>query len=106
VPLTLQTGEIVNKLSVAAGTIVTVPIQAINRSKLIWGEDALEFRPERWLNGEAGIPKLAKQFQGFHHLLTFVDGQRTCLGKTFAVTEIKVSLHRTNTLVEAELILL
>jgi cytochrome P450 len=91
--LTLSTGEVVDRLTIAAGTTVTVPIQALNRSKLVWGEDALEFKPERWLNDEAGVPKLAKEFQGFHHLLTFIDGQRTCLGKTFAVTEIKVIVH-------------
>ena len=28
--------------------------------------------------------------QGHRHLLTFSDGPRTCLGKTFAVTEFKV----------------
>jgi len=91
-PLTLSTGEVVDRISVAAGTTVTVPIRALNRSKVIWGEDALEFKPERWLNGEAGIPKLAKEMQGFHHLMTFIDGQRTCLGKTFAVTETKAVL--------------
>lgn len=89
-PVTTRSGEVVDKLIIAAGTTVTVPIQALNRSKLIWGEDALEFKPERWLDGEAGLPRMAKEMQGFHHLLTFIDGQRTCLGKTFAVTEIKV----------------
>ena len=68
-----------------------MPISAINRSKVLWGEDALEFKPERWMNGESGLSKSAKELQGFHHLLTFIDGPRQCLGKTFAVTEIKVS---------------
>jgi cytochrome P450 len=89
-PVTLRTGEVVDKLVIAAGSSVSVPIQALNRSKRIWGDDAWEFNPERWLDGEAGLPQLAKEMQGFHHLLTFIDGPRTCLGKTFAVTEIKV----------------
>jgi len=91
-PVTLRTGEVVDKLVIATGTMVTVPIRALNRSKLIWGDDSLEFKPDRWLNNESGIPKMAKEIQGFHHLLTFIDGQRTCLGKTFAVTEIKAVL--------------
>ena len=37
-----------------------------------------------------GIPARAKEVQGHRHLLTFVDGPRTCLGKNFAVTEFKV----------------
>jgi cytochrome P450 len=88
--VTLRSGEVADKLVIAAGTMVTVPIQALNCSKLVWGDDALEFKPDRWLNNEAGLPNTAKEMQGFHHLLTFIDGQRTCLGKTFAVTEIKV----------------
>ncbi|KAK0438374.1 hypothetical protein EV421DRAFT_1714366, partial [Armillaria borealis] len=32
-----------------------------------------------------------KEIQGHRHLLTFVDGPRTYLGKTFALAEFKVS---------------
>ena len=67
-----------------------IPIRAINRSTELWGPDAQQFRPERWLNGEAAIPDMVKEFQGYHHLLTFVDGQRICLGRGFAVAEFKV----------------
>ena len=31
-------------------TIVVVAIHSANRSKAIWGEDAFEWKPERWLN--------------------------------------------------------
>ncbi|KAH0826177.1 hypothetical protein J3R83DRAFT_5601 [Lanmaoa asiatica] len=39
-----------------------------------------------------GIPAKAKEIQGHRHLLTFVDGPRTCLGKNFALTEFKTVL--------------
>lgn len=31
------------------GTYVLVAIQACNRDKRLWGEDAEEWKPERWL---------------------------------------------------------
>ena len=65
----------------------------MNRSAAFWGEDAKVFRPSRWLedaDGQNGIPAKAKEIPGHRHLLTFVDGPRTCLGKNFAVTEFKV----------------
>jgi cytochrome P450 len=53
-----------------------------------WGEGALEFRPERWLEEDVHVK--AKDFQGHRHLLTFIDGPRICIGKGFAVMEFKV----------------
>ncbi|CCO31117.1 hypothetical protein BN14_05151 [Rhizoctonia solani AG-1 IB] len=37
-----------------AGSVVSVPSFTTNRSK-IWGQDADEFRPERWLEDGAGV---------------------------------------------------
>ncbi|KAF9233341.1 cytochrome P450, partial [Melanogaster broomeanus] len=90
-PIRTKSGEEVNNISIAKGTVITVNISYINRSSAIWGLDAKTWRPERWLE-EDGIPKKAQEVQGHRHLLTFVDGPRTCLGKGFAVAEFKV--HR------------
>ena len=70
---------------------MVVPFQAINCSEAIWGPDARKFVPERWLNDKAGLPPKAKDIQGYRHILSFSDGQRMCLGKVFASTEMKVS---------------
>ncbi|KAF9430008.1 hypothetical protein BGZ94_008667 [Podila epigama] len=51
---------------------------AMGRDKGIWGPDAHEFRPERWLEGEK--PSSSK-FVSFHL------GPRTCLGQQFATIE-------------------
>jgi cytochrome P450 len=80
----------VDRIHVTAGTTVSAPIRLMNRSKAIWGEDAHEFIPARWMSSEVGIPDKAKEIHGYAHLLTFVDGPRTCLGKQFAITEFKV----------------
>ncbi|KAF8119553.1 cytochrome P450 [Boletus edulis] len=92
-PIHTQSGEIIDSLTIAKGTLVAISMECMNRSSAIWGEDAKKFRPNRWLeNGENGIPAKAKEIQGHRHLLTFVDGPRTCLGKNFAVTEFKAVL--------------
>ncbi|KAG0336550.1 hypothetical protein BG000_006456 [Podila horticola] len=51
---------------------------AMGRDTGIWGPDALEFKPERWLTGEK--PSSSK-FVSFHL------GPRTCLGQQFATIE-------------------
>lgn len=89
-PVTTASGESVNQLQVGAGTPFIVPIRAINRSEKFWGPDAKEFKPERWLDQESGLTDKSKELPGYHHLLTFIDGPRICLGKLFAVAEFKV----------------
>lgn len=71
------------------GQAIAIPMQTINKSKSIWGSDAHDFKPQRWLD-EGGVPETVKVVQGYRHLLTFVDGPRTCLGKGFALAEFKV----------------
>ena len=67
-----------------------IPIRAVHRSEALWGPDAKEFKPERWLDSEAGLTKDSKEIPGYHHLLSFTDGPRICLGRLFAVAEFKV----------------
>ncbi|KIK89943.1 hypothetical protein PAXRUDRAFT_685575 [Paxillus rubicundulus Ve08.2h10] len=90
-PVRTKSGKVVDHISVAKGTLITISVACINRSAAIWGPDAKVWRPERWLE-EDGIPKKAQEVQGHRHLLTFVDGPRTCLGKGFSVTELKTVL--------------
>ena len=93
-PVRTASGELVDTLTVAKGTVVGIPMASINLATAIWGEDAKVFRPSRWLDDDSGqndIPGKAKELQGHRHLLTFSDGSRICLGKNFAVAEFKVS---------------
>ena len=92
-PVRTKSGELVDTLTIAKDTPVTVSMESVNRSTAMWGQDAKTFRPSRWLEdaqGQDGIPAKAKGIQGHRHLLTFVDGPRTCIGKNFAVAEFKV----------------
>jgi len=89
-PLTTKDGKIVDHIKVAAGQNLTIGLESVNKSMHIWGPTAHEFDPERWLKGE--LPPLAQEIQGYHHLLTFTDGPRHCIGKVFAVLEFKAVL--------------
>ena len=43
-------GTVMKEIPVPAGTPVFLGILASNLNKDIWGEDALEFKPERWMS--------------------------------------------------------
>ncbi|KIM65593.1 hypothetical protein SCLCIDRAFT_1157767 [Scleroderma citrinum Foug A] len=90
-PVRTRSGDLVDSISVAKGTRIGISVACMNRSAAIWGADAKEFRPERWLDKD-GLPKKAQEIQGHRHLLTFSDGPRACLGKGFALAELKAVL--------------
>ncbi|KZV68786.1 cytochrome P450 [Peniophora sp. CONT] len=76
------------------GDIITIPIQMVNRDPAVWGEDAREFRPARWLNPPAAGVTASGLVP---HTLTFlngspVNGNRACIGYRFAMAEIKIFL--------------
>ncbi|KAI6040778.1 cytochrome P450 [Pisolithus marmoratus] len=90
-PVRTKSGEVVDSIVVERGTVITIPVSCLNRAEAIWGPDARVFKPERWLEAD-GITKKAQELKGHRHLLTFGDGPRNCLGKLFAVAEIKTVL--------------
>ncbi|KAI9182244.1 hypothetical protein LWI28_023473 [Acer negundo] len=57
---------------------------AMGRMDYIWGDDAEEFRPERWLRNGIFQPESPFKFIAFH------AGPRICLGKDFAYRQMKI----------------
>ncbi|XP_073139117.1 cytochrome P450 704C1-like [Henckelia pumila] len=57
---------------------------AMGRMVYIWGEDAEEFRPERWLQN--GVFQAESPFK----FTAFQAGPRVCLGKEFAYRQMKI----------------
>ena len=48
-PVRGRDGTMISTLVVPADTVIIGHFQAINVSKQLWGEDAGEWKPERWL---------------------------------------------------------
>ena len=90
-PIHTTSGSLVSELVLAKGQAVHIPIAFINNSQEIWGPDVKEFKPERWLNPDTTLTGEAKAIQGHHHIMTFSDGPRFCLGRHFALANFKVS---------------
>ncbi|CDO71953.1 hypothetical protein BN946_scf184940.g100 [Trametes cinnabarina] len=82
-------GRVRQEIEIAKGNKVALPILALHRSKAIWGEDAMEFRPERWQQPPEAIAKVPGVWG---HLLAFIGGPRACIGYRFALLEIKAAL--------------
>ncbi|TKY89109.1 hypothetical protein EX895_001640 [Sporisorium graminicola] len=78
----------VTSVHVPKGLEVIIPIQVINSDPAIWGPDAAEFVPERWLN----LPASARHNGLPMHLMTFISGPRGCIGNRFALAEFKAML--------------
>ncbi|KAL4952493.1 putative P450 monooxygenase [Aspergillus filifer] len=70
---------IVNGRKIPIGAHVGINPFICQREKAIYGEDAEEFNPDRWL----GDPERVKLFERYN--LTFGGGTRVCLGKNFAM---------------------
>ncbi|RAL51059.1 hypothetical protein DM860_005415 [Cuscuta australis] len=70
---------------VPAGSNITYSIYSSGRMKFIWGEDCLEFKPERWLSGDGKKFELDDQFR----FVAFNAGPRICLGKNLAYLQMK-----------------
>ncbi|KAF5356064.1 hypothetical protein D9756_004016 [Leucocoprinus leucothites] len=66
------------------GTLLAIPLNVVHQDPEVWGPDAHIFRPERWLE------RKRSQIRHKHELLTFSEGPRVCIGKNFAMAEIKV----------------
>ncbi|XP_042512063.1 cytochrome P450 86A1-like [Macadamia integrifolia] len=71
---------------VPAGSTITYSIYSVGRMKAIWGDDCLEFRPERWLSSDGDRYEPPKE--GYMYV-AFNAGPRTCLGKDLAYLQMK-----------------
>ncbi|KAK1266945.1 Cytochrome P450 86A2 [Acorus gramineus] len=70
---------------VPAGSSITYSIYSTGRMKGVWGEDCLEFKPERWLSADR------KRFEAHDsfRFVAFNGGPRICLGKDLAYLQMK-----------------
>ncbi|KAL8727644.1 MAG: hypothetical protein Q9181_005627 [Wetmoreana brouardii] len=74
---------------VPKGTRINVCPGAVNTSKELWGPDALEFKPERWM-GPGNVNNKSGGATSNYAFLTFLHGPRSCIGQAFAKAEFAV----------------
>jgi len=85
-------GKPIYELPISKGTEIFMGVLGSNTNRELWGEDALEWKPERWLSPlpdalmEAPIPGV------YNKSLAFLGGKRACIGFKFAETEMKAVL--------------
>jgi len=85
-------GTLFRDIKIPKGTYVIVGIRACNRNKAIWGEDAHEWKPERWLSPLPETVVNARIPGVYSNLMTFFGGGRSCIGFKFSQLEMKVIL--------------
>ncbi|KAI0764540.1 cytochrome P450 [Trametes elegans] len=91
-PIVGTDGRKVSELVVPAGTTVWLNMLGSNRDPEIWGPDAGEWRPERWLAplpqsvADAHVPSV------FANMSTFAAGPRSCIGYNYALTEMRIAI--------------
>ncbi|KAF6762408.1 cytochrome P450 [Ephemerocybe angulata] len=92
-PVKATDGQYISEVLVPKSTLVVVSIKAINTDPGMWGADAHEWKPERWL---APIPEAVVEARVpgvYSHLMTFIGGGRACIGFKFSEMEMKVILY-------------
>jgi cytochrome P450 len=70
---------------VESNSRIVYSLYSIGRMGKIWGEDCLEFKPERWISKKGGIIHVPS-----YKFIAFNAGPRTCLGKDISFIEMKM----------------
>ncbi|RFU34154.1 hypothetical protein B7463_g2146, partial [Scytalidium lignicola] len=93
VPMTMREARDtqIGKQFIPKGTIMVVSIWMINRSPDIWGPEAEEFYPGRWITDD-GKPNQNGGTSSNYDFLTFLHGPRSCIGQEFAKAEMRCLL--------------
>lgn len=89
VAMTMRTacrGTSLNGQHIPAGTDIIIAPWAVNVSKTLWGSDAADFKPERWLDADGTSNNHGGAVSNYA-FLTFLHGPRSCIGQKFAVAE-------------------
>ncbi|KAL1746495.1 cytochrome P450 [Schizophyllum fasciatum] len=88
-PYTDTEGRVHSEIRVTKGQQFIIPIHSVHRDKEIWGEDADEFKPDRWTS----LPDSVKNVPSiWSHLFAFLGGPHACIGFRFSIAEMKAIL--------------
>ncbi|KAJ6540556.1 cytochrome P450 [Mycena capillaripes] len=88
-PFVDKKGRMHTHIPVPKGHKIHMPIRAPNVDKAVWGEDADEFKPDRWDNLPASVTAVPSIFS---NLFSFYAGSHSCIGFRWAIIEQKALL--------------
>ncbi|EOA34755.1 hypothetical protein CARUB_v10022327mg [Capsella rubella] len=71
--------------NVEANSKIIISMYALGRMRSVWGEDASEYKPERWISEDGGI-----RHEPSYKFVAFSAGPRACLGKHLALLQMKM----------------
>lgn len=66
-------------------TTIILSYYSMGSMKSIWGEDSMEFKPERWVSVDRDI-----KHQPFYKFPVFNAGPRTCVAKHLVLCQVKI----------------
>lgn len=78
-----QGGVTVSGVFIPGGTIIGANAWVIHRDKDIFGEDAEQWRPQRWIEADKERRRRME-----NHIFSFGMGARTCIGKNVSLLEM------------------
>ncbi|CAA7047260.1 unnamed protein product [Microthlaspi erraticum] len=70
---------------VEADAKILISIYALGRMRSVWGEDASDFKPERWILDNGSL-----RHEPSYKFMAFNAGPRACLGKHLAMLQMKI----------------
>ncbi|KAF9804981.1 hypothetical protein IEO21_09249 [Rhodonia placenta] len=88
-PITTRSGKVISEVPIRKTLRLILSVPGYNMDKDVWGEDAHEFNPERFLRlTEKNGPNVGL----WGNTLTFSAGARSCIGWKFALYEMQAFL--------------
>ena len=82
---TIKSDILLSGHHVSPNTMILYSLYSMGRMEQIWGDDYLDFKPERWISERGNIIHIPS-----YKFIAFNAGPRSCLGKDVTLIEMKM----------------